>query len=520
MALNFNEQIHCDFNTAKSHIGQMATIITPSYTQMLVLQSLLVEKRDRPGIIFLNGNRGGGKSFTALMAFLMFVGTGLGNFWNGEFYRRFSGDLASLILESHRLIPKLFKDATFNKTQKEWTFSTGETLKYKISETKDGDMSPTGSQVPFAVLDELTLFPSPEFLQAILSAQRTVHPDVPTVLIATSNATGEGKNWVNRMFQLPQMQNEIFYPKFNHVTEGEVQLKELSVMNVELLRDENTVLKAASSAYDERLLFATQSDRDKANAWVKNVWGTVDDTMFGDYITDNVMIDPFYVPESWKIYRSMDYGQSSPFAILWHAVSDGTPYVWQNGNDREIVHTIPGDVFLIYEWYGCDPSNTMKGLGLSMPEIGKGIHHIEKNILRREVRPGAADLNLFTHNPDLKEKSLNAMLKPYKATFVKAYKGKGSRITGWGFLLTYLKAAKEAHHSYRVHPCYRIFNVCSHSIRTLRELQKDEKNPDDCLTTHVEDHIPDAIRYFLTSQKIATIDEGYMSDIKNHYRTF
>ena len=67
---------------------------------------------------------------------------------------------------------------------------------------------------------------------------------------------------------------------------------------------------------------------------------------FGDIWVESILcIDPFRIPENWRIDRSFDYGYSAPFSVGWWTTSDGETAV----NGRIYPR---GTLFRIHEWYG------------------------------------------------------------------------------------------------------------------------------------------------------------------------
>jgi hypothetical protein len=82
-----------------------------------------------------------------------------------------------------------------------------------------------------------------------------------------------------------------------------------------------------------------------------------DPSHYGDRSFTHV-IDPFLVPDTWKIYRGFDFGYSKPYAVEWLAA------------DHD------GRVYVIAELYGCtDTPDT--GLRDTPAEIARKIREIE-----------------------------------------------------------------------------------------------------------------------------------------------
>jgi hypothetical protein len=58
-------------------------------------------------------------------------------------------------------------------------------------------------------------------------------------------------------------------------------------------------------------------------AWLEGDWNVITGAYFPEFSARKHVLRPFAIPEHWLRFRSMDWGSSSPFAVLWHAVSDG-----------------------------------------------------------------------------------------------------------------------------------------------------------------------------------------------------
>ena len=101
------------------------------------------------------------------------------------------------------------------------------------------------------------------------------------------------------------------------------------------------------------------------------------------------VVEPFEIPQSWRIDRSFDWGSSAPFSVQWWAESDGTP-VQATG------YTYPrGTLFHIAEWYG-STGNPNEGVKMLASEIARGILDTEKQMNRR-IKAGSADPSIFSH---------------------------------------------------------------------------------------------------------------------------
>lgn len=87
-------------------------------------------------------------------------------------------------------------------------------------------------------------------------------------------------------------------------------------------------------------------------------------------------------------------------------------------------------------------------------------------------------------------------------------KAKNDRVLGWYNIKEWLKPIQrkdEQTGEDTTHARLKIFSTCHNLIRTLPQLQHDDKHPNDVATEpHEITHAPDAIRYFCAERPVAT----------------
>lgn len=169
--------------------------------------------------VLFHGSRGNGKSECLLMAFGQHVGQGWGSYWRGVILRRQFSSLKDLIVKSHRLFPKLFPGATYNKSMREWTFPTGEVLIFDYIEKKEQyEAKFHGQEYSFIGWDELTTWATDEIYESMMSTLRTSYqptkaqPLMPPLQVrSTTNPWGVGKRWVKARFIDGKISGQIEY---------------------------------------------------------------------------------------------------------------------------------------------------------------------------------------------------------------------------------------------------------------------------------------------------------------------
>jgi hypothetical protein len=184
------------------------------------------------------------------------------------------------------------------------------------------------------------------------------------------------------------------------------------------------------------------------------------------------VIEPFEIPDNFKIYRSFDWGYARPFAIGYFAVSP----------DSVVYHFL--------EVYGCTKTPN-EGVKWTPNQVFAEIHRIEtehrwlvgKNII------GIADPAIWDAETG---ESIAETAAKHQVYFSKA---DNRRIAGWMNMHNYLQFDENGF------PMFYVFKTCKHFIRTIPLLMYDEHKPED-IDTDGEDHIADMTRYMLQSRPI------------------
>ena len=427
------------------------------------------------------GNRGGGKTDVLLMDFARDVGKGYGSAWQGVLFRLAYPDLEDVIARSKKWFTLLFPKAIYNESKSFWTFPGGERLRFRQLSKSSDYYKYHGQEIPWQGFEELTNWATPDAYLQMFSCARTSTKGITPRIRATTNPHGIGHNWVKARFKLPQSRGKV-------IREGN---KTRAAICFDF--NENKALLEATPDYLDILKQAAASP-EQLKAWTLGDWdivagGAIDDV----WNPKKHIIRPFDIPSSWKIDRSFDWGSSHPFSVGWWAESDGTTATMKDGSTRTFQR---GTVFRINEFYGWNGSPN-KGCKMLAVEIAEEVKKIEKNsdiFKGRTVRPGPADGSIFDAEngvciaDDMAKKGIR---------WTRADKRPGSRKNGLERVRNMLKACL-------THPMEDAglfcFDNCTHFIRTMPVLPRDQKNPDD-IDTNAEDHIYDEVRYRCTAPK-------------------
>jgi hypothetical protein len=216
-------------------------------------------------------------------------------------------------------------------------------------------------------------------------------------------------------------------------------------------------------------------------AWLYGSWDIFEGQFFEDFMDQpdhyadrqwTHVIDPFEIPESWKIYRSFDWGYNKPFSCGWWAVDyDGVAY-------------------RILELYGCNKTPN-EGVKWTPTQVFAEIHRIETEHrwLAGKKIIGIADPAIWDAETGESIADVAAKHQVYFSP------GDNKRIPGW----------MQVHYRFAFDdngfPMMYVFSNCKAFIRTMPLLQYDEHKPED-LDTDGEDHVADEARYFCMSRPI------------------
>lgn len=462
--------------------------------------------------ILYEGTRGPGKTDAQLMYFRRFVGIGYGQFWRGVIFDREYKNLDDLISKSKRWFRQFGDGAKFvaGTSQLKWVWKTGEELWFRVMKNENDYWNYHGHEFPFIGWNELTKHPNAELYDMSMSCNRTsflpekhtppqaseLLPEIPLVIFSTTNPYGVGHNWVKQRFidaappgVVVKITRDVFNPRSQTrepVTKTQVRLFGSYKENIYL-------------APEYILELENITDMNKKKAWLWGDWDITSGGMFDDvWSAQHNIVEPFPIPNEWRIFRAFDWGSSAPFSVGWWAESDGSD-VMANGKWRS---TVKGDLFRIAEWYGWSGTPN-KGIRMLATQISKGIVERELKMgYHGRVKAGPADNsinNVENGNciaSDMRKK-VRVNGKEYKGViWSRSIKSPGSRKNGWEKMRVAIWNA-QPDNGPREHPGLFVFRNCQDGfIRTVPTIPRSVKDLDDA-DTDAEDHVADEARYVI-----------------------
>lgn len=193
-------------------------------------------------------------------------------------------------------------------------------------------------------------------------------------------------------------------------------------------------------------------------------YGIPGGTFFDEFRKDIHVVNPFKIPDNWVRYRTMDYGLDM-LACYWIAISpDNRAYVYKELYESNLII-----------------SQASKAIQGKTDEAIR-MTYAPPDLWNRRQETGKSAADIFRENGVVLQKSNN------------------DRIDGWLNVKEWLypyDAPDEHTGEVKKTSRIKIFSTCRNLIRTLPQLQSDEKDPNDVATEpHELTHAPDALRYF------------------------
>lgn len=395
--------------------------------------------------IAYGGARGGGKSYAsrykAVLLALNYSGIQI------LLLRRTLNELR----ENHviPLLKQLQGIAQYKESSKEFIFPNGSRIKLGYCDNERDVLQYQGQSYDVIILEEATQFTEFQF-QCLTECNRLSGQSKSFLtprMYFTCNPGGVGHMWVKRLFI-----DRDFKPTED--PNDYTFIKSLVYENEFIMQNDPSYVRTLENLPEDR-----------RKAMLLGDWDIFEGQYFTEFRRDIHVIEPFEIPEHWNKYMCMDYGLDM-LACLWIAI------------DTE------DNAYIYKELYQSD---------LIISEASKRILEVQDkdNIIRNYAPP-----DLWNR----RQETGNSAEDIFKKNNVKLYKSNNNRIQGWYAVKEYLKVKDirdiETGKTIKTSKI-KMFKNCTNLIRTLPQLQHDEKNANDVANQpHELTHINDALRMF------------------------
>jgi hypothetical protein len=457
--------------------------------------------------IFYHGTRGVGKTEALLASYAAEVDK-YGSDWRGLFVRTDYKGLEDAIAKAKKMfIGRWGEENVKWKASKDsfmFEFYNGAVLYFRGINSEDSYNTIHGNQFCWIGIDELCTFNNISIIDLIKTCLRAPlyfnedgelvdkKDQIPQMLRMTANPDGKLKSKIKSQY-------------VNICKEGVVKNIEFELPNGEKVSQSYMhIFGSFKENYNLPKDYILQFEDMKINnpvryrAYVYGDWDAISGGALGDYWKHHkVVIDPFNIPDNWKVYRSYDHGTSSPFACLWWAITDGSGIELEDGS---WFCPPKGTYIVINEFYGAKDI-VSRDVGLRMPtnEIAQTIKEKEKSMIengfiKKEVIPGPAD-KAIANNDEIRvsnEKSYYRIFKENGVDWVLLKKKKGNREFGLQRLIELLMNTDKNDPD---QPHFYVFRNNKFYLENIPSLETNPKNPNEVIGI---DHDFDATNYFIT----------------------
>lgn len=416
--------------------------------------------------VLYGGAAGGGKSTAVVMDAFLRCYRHPGTY--AYLFRRTYRELEdTLIAEALRRIPSAL--GSYQASAHELRLRNGSALRFRHCQREQDRFQYQGAEIHWLYLDELTHFSKDvyDFLKSRLRASKAL--GIRPLVRATSNPGGPGHAWVKARFVDPVAPGQT---QRIEVCEGELR-GERSLRYIPARVQDNPHIG------QDYLLELAQKPRALREALLYGRWDAFEGQVFTAWRDDPAgyrsqrfthVVEPFEIPESWRRFRSFDFGYARPFSVGWWALSpDGVLYRYR-------------------EWYGCTGVPN-EGLRLTPDRIARGIREAEAQHEKGLRVTGYADPSIWDGS---RGESIALQMQREGVSFQPA---ENARLPGLMQVHSRLRFDENGRCGLYV------FHCCRDSIRTIPALCYDPERVED-VDTSSEDHIYDEWRYLLMAHPL------------------
>lgn len=355
---------------------------------------------------------------------------------------------------------------SYNDSKHRLSFDNGSVIQFGHYDGDSAEEEYQGTEYDVIFVDEATQLSERAF-RYLTTCIRGVN-DFPKRFYLTCNPGGVGHRWVKRLFIDRQY---ITDPDDPERTEDP---KDYTFIAATV--DDNPWLLQSNPMYVKQL---AQMPEEMRRAHRYGDWDALGGNYFKDFGPQH-LFKAFKVPAHWPIYRSFDYGLDM-FSCLWWAVDeDGRSWAIRHYEHKDLVveqaagealaHTLPGEK-VVATYAPPDMWSRMKDTGKTMAEL----------FMRYGLGVVRADNSRVQGHMVMKD-MMQPM--PLRDPFVKSLFPEG-------------RAPEKL-------PGLMFFDGLTRVAADIRDIQADEKNPNDCAKQpHDITHSVDAVRYYCVSRTLA-----------------
>lgn len=403
--------------------------------------------------VLFGGSSGGGKTRAlvceALRACVRYPGIRV-----GAFRRTYPELKESLLAELAELEYASVLGARWNATEYDLKFPNRSQIMFRYAETPKDATRRQGGQYQLLIFDERTLTP-PDVVAFLESRLRSGREDIPVIGTRSSaNPGGAGHGAVKLRYITPT----------NYGKRVVTDKRGRSVRFIPSSLADNPHVNPEYAAD-----LAALPDKLRA-AFLDGNWDVFSGQCFPSLSRERHVVEPMALPASWKRYNGIDWGYAKPWGVLWAAVDeDGRAWFY-----REIYRAGVGEA-----------DQAKQILAAEADDEHVAVRYADDAMwaTRGDARPIS---DIYAEN--------GCHITPA---------GKGSRVTGWQRVRTYLDDGPACPHhraiGWETCPMMHMFSTLEDFYRTLSDLPHASKGDPEDADSNGEDHLPDCARYLLVN---------------------
>jgi phage terminase large subunit len=424
--------------------------------------------------VFYGGARGGGKTYSLLIAPLRFIEKPM---HRALLIRRSMPELRDVIFQTQQLYPKAAPGAKFKAQENTWYFPSGARIEFGYCENLQDVLRYQGQSYSWIGVDELPQYANPDIWHFLRSSLRTTDPSIPLHMRATGNPGNIGSAWVKKMFIEPAEPNTRITEKIEYEVDGRTLTSELTRKFISASVWDNPYLTQDAS-YVSMLASLPEVKRKQ---FLYGDWDVVEEGAFPEFDKTVHTCESFEIPNGWTRIRAADFGYAAHSAILWGAVDfDGCLWIY-----RELyVNRMTAD------------------------KLGQMIMEVEADDGR--IQDALLDSSCWAKRGDVGP-SIAETINREGCRFRPSDRSPGSRVAGKIELHKRFTIDEELEE-----PKIKILHSCRNLISQIAALPVDPRNPED-VDTKAEDHLYDALRYMIMSRP-TNIRVAYENTPKTRYQ--
>lgn len=397
-------------------------------------------------------------------------------FSKGAFFRKTYKALEDIVQRSHFIFGAM--GWKFEKDTLTWRSPKGSQLQFLYLDTYEDAQDKRGFEWDWLGFDELTLWRTDAEYEYVKTRLRVpsnrckneeLGKKLKPRIVASTNPGGPGHSWVKKRWAID------LYPNGDHPITEDVYLEDgrkVSSTRVFIrgwLKDNRFYYEDGN--YEANLRLKTANTQ---KMLLDGRWDIMEGAFFSEWDPTFHTCKAFTVPKDAVVWMGGDWGTAKPYSFGWyHRTPDGVIY----------------RIAELYGWSGKENIGTYE----SVLDVGQKIREVE-NRHGWTVRERYLDASCFDDSKGLGICEADQFASRAGGNIVFQKAQKKNKTGAINLLRTYLRVINGQ-------TAFRIFDTCTHAIRTIPAIGTSKDNPEQ-YDTDGEDHALDEILYALRKNMV------------------